>query len=296
MTSIAASSTALTGHTGFVWAATFSPDSRYLVTGSSDFTARLWDITSGKTVQTFDGQGSVVLVVAFAPDGQHLVTGHWDGTTRLWDVASGAEVGRFLGHTRQVYSAAFSPDGCVLMTGSKDRTIRLWDVATQQPIRTLEGHKSLVVAGQFSADGRQLLSVSWDSIRLWDVESGAEQKGIEMKNGATVAAISPDLQRVWAMGWDHQAAVWDVASGEAIVPFADLPENTLCATYAPDGQTILTGGEDFLAMRWEANTGRLIHRRGGHTGWIAAVAFSPDSRWMATASWDKTARVSLNNL
>ncbi|KAB2854299.1 MAG: WD40 repeat domain-containing protein, partial [Anaerolineae bacterium] len=165
VTSVTASSIVLTGHTGFVWAAAFSPDSRHLLTGSSDFTARLWDITTGQAVQTFDGQGSVALAVAFAPGGQHVVTGHWDGTTRLWDVASGAEVGRFLGHTRQVYSAAFSPDGRILMTGSKDRTVRLWDVATQQPIHTLEGHKSLVVAGQFSADGRQLLSVSWDSIR-----------------------------------------------------------------------------------------------------------------------------------
>ena len=84
---------ALTGHGDYVHAAAFSPDGRFIVTGSvpivagsSDNTARIWDAATGKEMRRLEGHGGSVLAAAFSPDGRFIVTGSWDKTARIWEV------------------------------------------------------------------------------------------------------------------------------------------------------------------------------------------------------------------
>lgn len=64
----------------------FSLDGKYVLTGSQNHTVRLWDVTTGKTVQTLNAHAGDVYGVAFSPDGQTVITGNEDGTARLWQV------------------------------------------------------------------------------------------------------------------------------------------------------------------------------------------------------------------
>ena len=52
----------------------FHPNSLYLATASSDYTARLWDVQKGTPVRVFIGHQSAVSTLAFSPDGQFLAT------------------------------------------------------------------------------------------------------------------------------------------------------------------------------------------------------------------------------
>ena len=60
----------LRGHTSDIWGADFSPDGKYLVTGSSDKTVRLWDLATGETIHIFSGDTSGFEEMAFSPDGK----------------------------------------------------------------------------------------------------------------------------------------------------------------------------------------------------------------------------------
>ena len=73
----------LSGHTGDVLAATFSPDGATVLTGSADATAILWDAASGDVLQTFDGHTGPVNDVAFSSDGTQIVTASDDTTAKL---------------------------------------------------------------------------------------------------------------------------------------------------------------------------------------------------------------------
>jgi len=64
----------------------FSPDGRWLASGSWDGTVSLWEIPSGRRVATLEGHTSYVLSVAFSPDGRLLASGSGDGTVILWGV------------------------------------------------------------------------------------------------------------------------------------------------------------------------------------------------------------------
>jgi WD40 repeat protein len=121
-----------TGHTGAVWAAVFSPDSKTLATVGDDPNPRLWDVASRRQIGSpLAGPTGGLFSVAFSPDGSTIATTgtNGDATLRLWDVATGRQIGSPLtGHTDDVESVAFSPDGKTVATGSSDETVRLWDV------------------------------------------------------------------------------------------------------------------------------------------------------------------------
>ncbi|PMB43350.1 hypothetical protein CEN41_13160, partial [Fischerella thermalis CCMEE 5330] len=94
--------------------------------GSSDKTTKLWDIASGKVIQTLTGHSNLVKSVVFSPDGKIVASGSNDNTIKLWNVATGKEIRTFTAHTSFVTSLAFSNDGKVLASGSSDKTIKLW--------------------------------------------------------------------------------------------------------------------------------------------------------------------------
>ena len=123
----------------------FHPNSLYIATGSSDWTARLWDVQRGTSVRVFIGHQGIVSTLAFSPDGRYLATtgkliptplehplneSHLgeDLSVNLWDLGSGRRIKKMTGHTAPVYSLAFSAESSLLVSGGADWTVRCWDV------------------------------------------------------------------------------------------------------------------------------------------------------------------------
>jgi WD40 repeat protein len=63
------------GHSGGIFAVTFSPDGKQLVTGSADKTIRLWDVQTGKELRRFDDAQHETRWASFSPDGKLVATG-----------------------------------------------------------------------------------------------------------------------------------------------------------------------------------------------------------------------------
>ena len=67
---------------------TFSPDGRWIVSGSADSSLRVWDAATGKLAYTLEGHTTGVRCVAFSPDGRRIASGGEDTTVRVWDATA----------------------------------------------------------------------------------------------------------------------------------------------------------------------------------------------------------------
>jgi WD40 repeat protein len=129
---LAASPIVLRGHEKAVNVVAISPNSRRLVTGSQDGTARLWDLSAkdpaANSIILRHEQG--VTAVAISPDNRWLVTGSEEGTAQLWDLSAkdpAASSIVLLDHAAgPVEAVAISPDNRWVLTGSANIGARLW--------------------------------------------------------------------------------------------------------------------------------------------------------------------------
>jgi WD40 repeat protein len=101
---------------------------RTLASSSADNTMKLWDVSTGQCLKTFQSDNDQVQSVAFSPDGKILASGGNDSLVRCWDISTGECFRICQAHTQPVLSVAFSPDGKTLASCSEDWTVRLWDV------------------------------------------------------------------------------------------------------------------------------------------------------------------------
>ena len=130
----------LKGHKNVVNGIAFSPNGRFLVSGSDDWSVRIWNIRDGSSkVLPVTGRTSVFLSVAFSPDGRYIAGGNWDHSLSIWDSRTHMLVAKWCGHAGCVWCTEFTPDGKGLMSGSSDTTVKRWDVSTlgiQQGVST----------------------------------------------------------------------------------------------------------------------------------------------------------------
>ena len=140
-----------------IFSVAVSTDGQRIVTGSLDHTAKIWDATTGNSLE-FTNHTQGVWAVAFSPDGRRVVSGSWDKTARVWDANSGKELIALAKQTNAVFSVAFSPDGQTIVTGSKDGTVQLWDAWSGAHRQTFDGHQRPVFSVSFSPDGQRIIS------------------------------------------------------------------------------------------------------------------------------------------
>ena len=283
-----------TGHGGAVCSVAFSPDGTKALTGSTDDTAKLWNVATGACLRTFTGPAYAVYSVAFSPDGTKVLTGSNDKTAKLWDASTGSCLRTFTGHTAVVCSVAFfPPDGTKVLTGSQDATAKLWDTSTGACLRTFTGHASVVCSVAFSPDGTKVLTGSWDATaKLWDVATGACLRTFTgHAYDLESVAFAPDGTKVLTGGDDYTAKLWDAATGTCLRTFAGHTDWVMSVAFPPDGTKVLTGSGDTTAKLWDAATGACLRTFVGHTDWVYSAAFSPDGTKVLTGSEDHTAKL-----
>jgi WD40 repeat protein len=286
----------------WVGSVAFSPDSRLVLAGVSDGTARLWDI-EGMEIRRFEGHRSPVKFLQFSPDDRFILMGQ-AGSMRLWNTATGFEVFQMEHDLGWGHSLAFSPGCKCILAGGCDGSARLLDVATGAVVRTfIHSAKPEQVQGDISPDGRYILTAGQDKrAQLWDMATGEKllslldgRRGI---SGSVISslAFSPDSRFVLTGHEDGKAVLWDASTGAELRVLKDQRQGSddvvvTSLVFWPDGRYVLTGCEEGVARLWDVASGEELHKFEGHSGPVLSVAFSADGRFALTGGYDGTARL-----
>ncbi|OAG11168.1 WD40 repeat-like protein [Paraphaeosphaeria sporulosa] len=262
----------LEGHSSFVDSVAFSHNSTWLASTSYDRTIKVWDAYSGVCLSTLKGHSDAVCSVAFSCDSTRLASASWDKTVKVWDTNSGErsstleDYNDFIeGHSDHVTSVTFSHDSTRLASASDDSTVKVWDTSSCECLLTLEGHSGGIKSVAFSYDSTRLASASWDSsVKMWDASSGECLITLEgHRSCVSSVAFSQDLARLASASYDGTIKVWDAHSGECLSTIKNQ------SNFVESHNSLSENSSKF----------------------IESVAFSHDSKQVASASWENTVKV-----
>lgn len=272
----------------------FSRDGKILASGGQDQTARLWDVGTGNLLVTLKDHAKTVNCIAFSPDLSKVATGSEDETVKLWDVATGRKLITLKEHPAKalstppaIWRVAFSPDGTRILATGNFISVAVWDSATGQALPSIEGHRAWINGLAFSPDGKLLATGSGDrTIRLWDAGTWSFVKSLTGHgNQVFEVAFSDDSKTLASASFDKTIKLWDVAADPN--PLSRPRVNFVA--YSPDGKLASAQGKELRI--WDATSWTLIATFRSETAQARSLAYSPDGKFIAVGSADKTARL-----
>ena len=241
-------------HSDWVNALAWTPDGRTLVTASSDFTLRTWDMPRGRLRAVLRGHAGAVTQCAVVAGGRAVASAGRDGTLRVWATATGAALGgaRLCPRGTPVLtlaaegapSAAAESTRLTVLGG--DGVLRFVRVLRPAELARLCGHTARVAALAVSpADAHVLASASDDgTVRLWDWarDRAARAHAAHAHAGAVVAAaVTRDGTLVATVADTGDVVLWRPGTpGDAALTTVHIPARprsaVFCCGSAPGSQ------------------------------------------------------------
>ena len=277
----------LKGHHDRIETLAFSPDGKTLASGAADRTARLWSAETGESIQTFNTTTSakhpawIILSVAFADSGKKLAAIDNVGGINVWNLNTPSPVGKLIQFAPYGVSAvSVSPNGQQIAADKFRGGVRLIDMKTGEETRAMKGHSHSIHALAYSADSKTLASGSIDSsILLWNAYTGKRLKRLKGHESSVLClAFSPDGKTL-ASGCISQ----EKQTLDRLKEQGKLPE------YLTQKRRGGLSGETLRL--WDVKTGDHLKTLNGHEGAVWSVAFSPDSKTLASGGSDRTVRL-----
>lgn len=249
--------------------------------------------------------GKGLVSFSFSPDNIWLATSHrlgdassrYTGYFQLWRSPKWISWGAF-GDSRPVSALAFSPQGHVLATAFtspdyRNNSVEFRNTLTWEITQTLYTGTVLEIA--FSAAGGMLASVpDRYAINIWDIKNGELLYKIPTSFTGAVnsLAFSPDGTTLATGHYDGVIKTWDAKTGQLLKTMnsSGVIESLV---FNPEGN-ILASGESYFSNSiklWRVDTGELLRALEGHQHGVDFLIFSPDSRFLASASYDGMVRI-----
>ncbi|PAY17592.1 hypothetical protein CKO51_20405 [Rhodopirellula sp. SM50] len=234
----------------------------------------------------------------------------------------------FVAHEDRIFSIDFSTNGETMVTACRDGTVRGWKA--QKMPRLSTGKTSLEPQATWINDRLVAVSDD-TRLLFWNTADTSQMSSQECPVPIQSLSVSLDRNRTATGHFDGTVRIWDNATGELEQTLAGHEGTIHSLTFSPWDNTLLTAGDDGLLLQWGLDQGRsnllkkfpdrcLAVAASPHGPWLAAavqneiyllrldhaspprrlrghlntadcLAFSPDGKWLASGSDDRTVRL-----
>lgn len=274
-----------TGFSGRVYSLDFSSNDQYVLMGSLDSTATLWELPNGTPIE-LKGHKAGVSSIYFAPSEELILTGSMKGTIRLWDF-KGRQIGEFVAGEGPIYAINFSPNGKQIITGGGKSIAKIWDRAYKN-LKTLSGGYSDLYVATFSPDGQKILTggIS-DTIFIWN-NDGNLIRAVGGFGLVNAAEYSPDGEQILIGGGGGMAHIISPEGNRITDKHFGFPIFSSC--FSSDGQKVIAGlrNGEIAIWDWATDEVTILY---GHSLAVYAVANSHQGYQFLSGSEDQTAKL-----
>ncbi len=195
------------------------------------------------------------------------------------------------GHENAVTDVAFLPTGKSAVSCGLDGTIRLWDISEGRMQQVLYTNQDEIFALAASQDGSKIASTEYKGqVRVHEIY----EKNVKHLTGSlgwsADVVFSPDSNKVVSWNMDGDIWIWDSSKGELTGTFKGKKNKWgMALAWSPEG-TFVAAGRIVITI-WDVESKNQIRTLEGHKDFIRDIVFSPDGKYLASASMDKTVRV-----
>jgi WD40 repeat protein len=255
---------------------------QFLLLGSRDDRLYFWNINTG--TQEYPLGQTLLRGSIFSSNLQLLAAKGLHGLVEVWSSTTRTLQNRLIDPTSDFCNIFFSPDSQVLAYQSVGRAIKLWDTTIRSPQPVFEGHSNYVDKLVCSPDVKVIASASGDgTIRLWDAVTGLCQRTLAAP-GVVRITFSRDSKLLRIVHHDGTAKVFNVETGEQEQVLIEGVLLFQTVVYSSNGNFVA-----FVALKslntiklHNARTCSYLNTLQGHTSTVRAIAFSPNSKLLAS--------------
>ncbi|KAH1060678.1 hypothetical protein GLYMA_02G164700v4 [Glycine max] len=270
----------------------FSSDGKLLASAGHDKKVVLWNMETLQTESTPEEHSLIITDVRFRPNSTQLATSSFDTTVRLWDAADPTfPLHTYSGHTSHVVSLDFHPKKTELFCScDNNNEIRFWSISQYSSTRIFKQGGSTQVRFQPRL-GHLLAAASGSVVSLFDVETDRQIHTLQ-GHSAEVRCVCWDTNGDYLASVSQESVkVWSLASGECIHELTSSGNMFHSCVFHPSYSTLLViGGYQSLEL-WNMAENKCMTVSAAHECVISALAHSPVTRMVASASHDKSVKI-----
>lgn len=266
----------------------FSPDNRYVACASVDGSINIIDVMSRQMSRSVSvGMPTPYAAVEFDPVGPQLAAISGQSVT-VWETGRWAKT-HIIPESGLVSAIDYSRDGNRIAVAAGDG-VAVYDTSTWKLVTRIKSGDS-VYCVRFSPISDELATAERNSlVRVWNASTGALLHTLTGQSASVRAlAFDPTGGILASAGEDHLLITWDTATWQPHTLF--MGSNTGRALVFVSGSTLADGGNDTAVEFWNLATQSMDGAFDGHKSTIWSLACSPNGRWLASASWDRSVKL-----